>query len=133
MPKFGRASQKRLKTLDSRLQQILNEAIQYIDFSITFGYRGKAAQNKMFKEDKSKLKFPFSKHNKKPSLAVDVAPYGKCGINWDNIKSFYFLAGVIFIIAKQLDIEIRWGGNWKRLWLLKKQKFDDLVHFELLE
>jgi len=37
-------------------------------------------------------------------------------------------------IATQLGIKIRWGGNWANDYNggFKKNKFDDLVHFELL-
>lgn len=121
MPKFGKRSQKHLGTLDTDLQLILNEAIKYVDFSILCGFRDEEEQNKAFNGGYSKLKFPKSKHNKLPSLAVDVAPYP---IDWNDAKRFYFLSGTIMVVAQQLEIKLIWGGHW--------QSFKDLPHFELV-
>ena len=38
MPKFGKSSTKKLETVHQDLQDILNEAIKYVDFGITEGH-----------------------------------------------------------------------------------------------
>ena len=73
--KYGRRSKERLETLDCRLRDVLMEAIKDMDITILQGHRGKAEQDKAFAEGRSKLKFPQSKHNRSPSMAVDCAPY----------------------------------------------------------
>lgn len=69
----------------------------------------------------SKLKYPNSKHNKTPSIAVDIIPYPFMG--WDNTGDFKLLSDIIKRHAKALDIKIRWGGDWVN--------FVDMPHFEL--
>ncbi|KKK64530.1 hypothetical protein LCGC14_2983240 [marine sediment metagenome] len=129
MASFGRASKRRYETLHYLLQKILDRAIQVTDFSILCGYRNEQEQEEAFVKGNSKRHYPDSKHNQNPSIAVDLVPYP---IDWENRDRFIFLAGVIFTIAQQLEIKIRFGGNWSMSLLFEKQKFDDLVHFELV-
>lgn len=123
MYKFSKTSKLHYATLDPKLQQILDKAIQYYDFSIICGHRNKEGQEKAFKEGKSKKCWPESKHNQNPSIAVDIAPWNN-GIDWNNIEEFYYMAGIIMAIAERHFIKLRWGGHWKTL--------KDCPHFELL-
>jgi len=129
MPRFGNRSTRELNTLHDDLKEVLNEAIKYFDFSVIEGYRDEDKQFKMVQEGHSKLAFPKSKHNRVPSLAVDIAPYP---IDWEDTNRFSFFAGFIMGIAKQKGIELRWGGNWDRDEQMKENKFNDLPHLELL-
>ncbi len=128
MPKFSSKSLERLQTCDSRLQEICHEAVKQMDFVVICGHRGEAEQNKAFQGGFSKLKFPDSKHNKLPSLAVDIAPCvviaGKTVIDWDNISAFKKLGGIVKQIAKEKGYQISWGGDWK--------SFKDYPHFEIV-
>lgn len=128
MPSFGRLSRQRLDTCHEDLQYICEEAIKVIDFTVVCGHRGKVEQDKAFKVGNSKLQYPNSKHNKVPSLAVDLAPYPTL---WSEPRQFYILAGVIFAIADANRIRLRWGGDWDGDWDLRDQKWDDLAHFEI--
>jgi peptidoglycan L-alanyl-D-glutamate endopeptidase CwlK len=130
MYKFSRISESRLSTCDERLQLILRKAIQIYDFSVLEGYRDEATQNKYFAEGKSKLKYPNGKHNSNPSKAVDIAPFP---IDWADRERFFLLAGLIIAIGAENGIKIRWGGAWSGLAALKSNKFDDLVHFEIID
>lgn len=129
MPKFGNASQKRLYTCDQRLQELCNEAIKIIDFSVLCGYRDGAEQARLFSEGKTKLQYPMSKHNQSPSKAIDIAPYP---IDWNDTGRFKLLAGVMFGIAHNKGYKLRWGGDWDGDWDMKDQTFNDLPHFELI-
>lgn len=120
MYKFGKSSKKRLATLHPDLQVVLNIVIQYYDFSIICGHRNEEDQNKAFKDGKSKVKWPDSRHNSLPSKAMDIAPWP---INWVNIYEFHFLAGLIIAVGEVYDIKIKWGGRFKAL--------KDYNHFEL--
>ena len=66
-------------------------------------------------------------------MAVDVVPYfkSKPNIRWNDKNKFYEFAGFVQGIASQLDIDIRWGGNWDSDDELNDQTFFDLPHFEL--
>jgi peptidoglycan L-alanyl-D-glutamate endopeptidase CwlK len=130
MPEFGSRSREHLKTLHPSLQRILVKAIEIIDFSILEGFRDEEKQNEAFREGKSKLQYPQSKHNTYPSQAVDVAPYP---IDWQDSERFTLLAGILKGIAHTMSIKLRWGGDWNSNNITKDQTFDDLPHFELLE
>ena len=125
---FSKASLSKLSTCDQRLQDVFLKVIDSYDCTILAGHRGKAAQNKAFDEGKSKLRWPVSKHNDKPSMAIDVAPYP---IDWDNINGFYHFSGYVLGIAHTMGITLRWGGDWDQDNDLTDQSFMDLVHFEL--
>ena len=52
MPKFSKSSIKKLKQCHPYLQLVIHKAIQYFDFKVTCGYRGKVEQDKVFKSKK---------------------------------------------------------------------------------
>ena len=120
MPRFSKRSLNKLSTCHEDIQKVLKEAIKYFDFSVLCGHRDKQTQDEAYYQGFSKLKFPYSKHNKKPSLAVDVAPYP---IDWQDTLRFSFIAGVILTISNQMGVKLEWGGHWKR--------FKDYPHFQL--
>lgn len=134
MPKFSNRSKANLATCHSDLQRLFNEVIKFYDCTILCGYRNKEDQNKAYHEGRSTLRYPHSKHNSMPSLAVDVAPYfkDKPHIRWDDSESFYHFIGYVEAVADQLGINIRSGGDWDEDHDFHDQTFFDLVHFELM-
>lgn len=135
MYNYSQISEERSSGCHVDLQNIFREVLKIYDHSILCGFRDKDSQEKAFNERKTKVHYPFSKHNKKPSLAIDVAPYP---IDWDNIKRFYHFAGFVEGIARRLLKEglilhkLRWGGDWDGDHDFSDQNFNDLVHFELI-
>jgi len=129
MSKFGKQSIEQLETLHPDLRALLIHAVDVIDFTVLEGHRDVETQNRYFSEGKSKLRFPESKHNSFPSMAVDIAPYP---INWKDEKRFYFLAGALKAFANRHGRVIRWGGDWDSDNNFNDQTFNDLVHFELI-
>ena len=127
--KFGESSRKRLDTCHPLLQEICEEAIKHIDFSVLCGERSEAEQQEAFEKGLSKVQYPDSMHNKSPSLAVDVAPYP---IDWDNIPRFAHLIGLIRGIAAMKGIKIRTGSDWDSDGDITDHKFMDWPHFELV-
>jgi peptidoglycan L-alanyl-D-glutamate endopeptidase CwlK len=130
MPRFGKRSISRLQTCDQKLQELFYEVVKHFDCSIIEGHRGEEGQTKAYKDGKSKVKYPNGKHNKFPSVAVDVAPYP---IDWSDRDRFHYFSGFVLGIAKQMGMNIRWGGDWNQDTKTKDNKFDDLVHFEIKE
>jgi peptidoglycan L-alanyl-D-glutamate endopeptidase CwlK len=128
MPSFGEKSRKNLETCDVELQELFNEVVKNFDCSVLCGHRSEEDQNEAFRANRSKLKFPDSKHNFKPSRAVDVVPYP---IDWGNLNRFYMFGGYVKGIAEKLGIKIRWGGDWDNDTMTDDQRFMDLPHFEL--
>ena len=128
MPRFGKRSISRLKTCDQKLQELFYEVVKHFDCSIIEGHRGEERQNKAFADGKSKVKYPNGKHNQNPSIAVDVAPYP---IDWSDRDRFHYFGGFVLGVAKEMGMNIRWGGDWNQDTETKDNKFDDLVHFEI--
>jgi hypothetical protein len=129
MYSFGDSSQARLDTCHPLLQEICEEAIKYIDFSVICGHRTEEAQTQAVLDKASKVNFPDSKHNSMPSMAVDVAPYP---IDWDNNTRFAHLIGLIRGIAAMKGIKIRTGSDWDSDGDITDHKFMDWPHFELI-
>lgn len=139
---FGRSSCKQRDTCHPKLVAVLNLAITQAttDFATVCGRRGEVAQTKAFEDGNSKTPWPDSQHNcvlddlltEDPagvSNAFDVAPYVK-GIPWEDEGAFYMLAGFILSAAKQLGVELIYGGDWDRDGLTEDQQFRDLGHFQ---
>jgi|TARA_R100000656_G_scaffold110037_1_gene82081 hypothetical protein len=132
MPRFGKRSKERLKGVDAKLQNVLNEVVKYFDITIIEGLRSQERQNELVAQGKSKTK--FGKHVQ--GKAVDIAPYP---IDWKARDDFHYLGGFMLGMAASMGIKIRWGGDWNASSLFKGQRttkdnsFDDLVHFEILD
>ena len=129
MPSFGRASRNRLATCHDDLQRLFGAVVVSFDCSVLAGHRGQAEQDALYAEGKSKLKYPDSKHNKYPSMAVDVAP---CPVDWSDTSRFYYFAGFVKATALSMGITIRWGGDWNSNFVTNDQTFMDLPHYELV-
>lgn len=127
---YSPRSKNRLAECHPNLQLIFNDVIKVVDCSIVTGRRGKDAQDAAYNSGKSKVKWPNSMHNQRPSLAVDVAPYP---IDWEKTRRFYYLAGIVKGIASLHGINVRWGGDWDGDNDFADNDFNDLLHFELTE
>ena len=136
MPNFSQKSTDRLKTASFDLQLIFNEVVKYHDCTILEGHRGEVKQNSLFDKGLTQVKWPDGKHNFYPSKAVDVAPYpipDNWGADhWKDLVHFYELASIVKFVAAQKGIPIRWGGDWDSDGDYKDNKFEDLVHYELI-
>lgn len=115
-----KTSQKNLKTCHSDIQKVMSEVIKLRDIRITCGARGKLEQDAAFAAGNSKLRFPKSKHNKTPSMAVDVVPYPEM---WSSVQAFKDLSVIVKKVASELGVDLKWGGDW--------DSFKDYPHWEL--
>ena len=128
MPYFGRKSKERLNTCESNLQKVFNEVIKHVDCSVLEGHRSKDRQNKLYEEEKTKVKYPDGRHNRQPSSAVDVTPYP---VDWEDRERQTLFAGFVIGVASQMGINLRWGGDWDQDFQVVDNRFDDFPHFEL--
>ena len=96
------------------------------------GRRDKRSQNHLHTIGASKVRWPNSKHNTSPSLAIDAAPYPYRAKTEADVRRFCYMAGYAMRIAQECDVAIRWGGDWDRDLELNDQTFNDLAHFELV-
>lgn len=118
-------SKKRLSECHPDLQRLMLKINEYYPIQVICGHRGEADQNKAFQEKKSKLMYPMSKHNKIPSLAVDIVPdpdFNPKTINWNQIAAFKVMCFAVELAAEELKIKIRLGRDFS---------FRDFPHIEL--
>jgi len=130
MPIYSENSKRLLRGCDDRLNLIFNNVIYWVDIKIICGHRGRQEQTRLFNQGKSKKRYPDSKHNVYPSIAVDFAPYP---IEWKDTGRFIFVAGRIFQIADGLGIKVRWGGDWDSDGRQTNETFRDFGHIELID
>lgn len=138
MPSFGRTSKTRLHECHPDLIRLFEAVVEYYDCTVLEGHRPESRQTEYFTStpQRSKVPWPQSKHNSYPSNAIDAAPW-PIPDNWgeDHMKDlvkFYEFAAIVRYEAARQGIRIRWGGDWDSDGNYKDQKFDDLVHFELV-
>lgn len=129
MYKFSKTSKSRLSSCHLDLQRLFNEVIKDTDCTIVSGMRTPAEQLNLYKQGRT---LPGnivtnldgynkkSRHNYNPSQAVDVVPYP---IDWNDLERFKAFGDFVKDKAIELDIYIRWGGDWVR--------FRDYPHYEL--
>lgn len=126
--KFSKDSLKRLDSCHPLLQRLFRDALEVspYDFTVLCGYRSKEEQDLAFARGNSRLKWPQSRHNKSPSLAVDVVPYP---VDWNDIDRFKSLAATIKSVwdtipdEEKMGWQLSHGGDWDR--------FKDWPHWEL--
>jgi peptidoglycan L-alanyl-D-glutamate endopeptidase CwlK len=135
MFKFSDKSMQKLSACHVDLRYVFFAVIDHFNCTVLEGFRNQEDQDKAFKEGKSQVVWPNGKHNGFPSMAVDVAPFP---IDWADRERFIYFAGFVKGVAERLKAEgrishdLRWGGDWDGDKDLKDNKFDDMVHFELI-
>ena len=131
MFKFSQSSIKRLNTVDSKLQLLANEVLKITpyDFAITEGLRTVERQQELFKQNTSNkiiTKCDGIKNKSKHQLgkAIDIMVYDEHGAGTWEEKYYKEVALIFKQKAKELNINISWGGDWK--------SFKDYPHFEIV-
>jgi peptidoglycan L-alanyl-D-glutamate endopeptidase CwlK len=137
MKRFSETSKSKLSGCHRDLQTLFNHIILDRDCTVICGFRDEIAQNTAFSEGNTQKKWPDSKHNTQPSLAVDVAPYEASGVDWGKLQSAEF-AGYVMGVADQLlrigsiSHRIRRGVDWDGDYDVDDTKFWDACHFEIM-
>ena len=118
--KLGQKSLSNLKDVHPDLVKVVKRAIELTecDFTVTEGLRTKERQAQLLKEKKTTTM--NSRHL--TGHAVDLAAWvdGTVSWNWDH---YYKIAEAVKQAAKELNISIEWGGEWK--------SFPDAPHWQL--
>lgn len=140
MAVFSSRSERKLATLHPDLQTVMRRGIIYFDFTIVDGFRGEEKQNEAFETGRSTKPWPESKHNNTDeegnplSLGVDIAPWFKeePHIRWNKPGSFIYVCARLVQIGIDINVPVRWGGDWDMDTELYDQNFNDWGHLELL-
>lgn len=123
---MNKTSLEKLKTCHEKLISLVSAVNETFQIQVICGIRNEKEQNEAVKNGYSKLAYPNSKHNKKPSLAVDVVPdpdRNPATLEWGDIKSFELMCLSFEQKADELGIKIRLGRDFK---------FKDFPHIELV-
>ena len=132
MPVFANGSKLKLLSCSLPIQRIMDEAIKHIDIAITCGHRDEEDQQEAFLSGKSKLQYPYSKHNTHPSNAVDFVCFVDGKPHWGKeltISTAFFIKG----IAAAQGVKIRCGCDWNGNFLTSDESFMDAFHLEIIE
>ncbi|AQW91339.1 M15 family metallopeptidase [Elizabethkingia anophelis] len=138
--KLGERSLKNLDGVHPNLVKVMKAAIvnSPVDFTITEGVRTLKRQQELFAQGRTKPGIKVtnadgvknkSNHQAKADgfgHAVDLYPFflGQVQVNHkDTIKNLKLISDHIKKIAKELGINITWGGDWKSPY--------DPPHFEI--
>ncbi len=118
--KFSQRSENNLKGVNSDLVKIVRRALQLspVDFGITEGLRTVERQRQLVAAGKSQTM--NSRHI--TGHAVDVFAYPTSAGSWEW-KYYEQIATAFKQAAKELNIPVEWGGDWKTL--------KDGPHFQL--
>lgn len=130
--KFSKRSLDNLKGVHPKLVAVVTRALEIgpIDFVVIEGLRTVERQRELFAKKASKTM--NSKHLKQADgygHAVDLYPNTPRG--WDDLPSFRAQATAMFEAAKELGIELRWGGDFNRDGWDKGNDGWDKPHFEI--
>lgn len=112
MPRFSTRSQIRLNTCHPDLIRLMEAVIEHVDITILCGHRGVDEQAELYSRGMTKLNGSagkMSKHNHKPSLAVDFSPWP---IDWQDRERWIAAAYYVKATADQLGIKVRLGADW---------------------
>ncbi len=127
--KLSTRSEMRMVGVHDDLKKVVRRAIQLtpVDFTVIEGKRTKQRQAELFKQGATKTM--NSRHL--TGHAVDLAPLIDGKIPWDNKMPFNDVAKAMFRAAKELNVTIRWGGDWNENGRSDDERFYDGPHFEL--
>jgi peptidoglycan L-alanyl-D-glutamate endopeptidase CwlK len=115
--KLGTRSLQNLSGVHPDLVAVVQKAIEISeqDFTVLEGIRNINRQRELVKTGKSTTM--NSRHL--TGHAVDLAPWP---ISWEW-EGFYPIADAMKQAAEELEVDLKWGGDWKN--------FPDGPHFEL--
>ena len=130
---FGSASRAQLDTVDPRLKNLAYAVLRIKDHSIIKGYRNEDEQNSAFDSGTSKLPWPRGKHNRLPSLAMDVQTHPRPSNPQKLREEQFYLLGLYKGIAEAMGIKIRCGGDWDCDGEVSDNGWDDLFHVEIAQ
>jgi hypothetical protein len=133
--KWGAKSLNKLETAHPNLNSLFTRVLETcpLDITIIETYRSNDRQDELFELGKSKLRAGQSKHNTNPSKAIDVAPLVNGTIDWNDRELWIMFAGYVLGVASEMNIPLRWGGDWDNDFNSREHSFWDAPHFELTD
>lgn len=154
MNKLSTSSKKKLATCHPLLQALVAKVLHWVDVGVTAGERGEKTQNALFVAGNSQLRYPDSKHNTSPSIAVDLVIYHpKFGYLYGGDEQLLYIRRVtgctvaharcwimmqyaelntlMQLEARKQGYQLRWGGDWGKPDGFLTTKLVDVFHWEI--
>lgn len=127
MYQLSNRSKRHLDGVNPLLVRVVQRALEItkVDFGIpeTGGKRTAEQQAALYKAGLSKLDGTNKLSKHQSGNAVDVFAYVDGKASWD-VGDLAEVATAMFAAAQELNVDIKWGGHWKR--------FPDYPHFEVV-
>lgn len=136
---FGTRSMMRLVGVDDSLVRVAKLAISKspFDFTVVEGKRTLQRQTELYAQGRTKPGKVVTWTMKSKHLdgkAIDLAPCDANGrIDWTDIDKFKKIASLMFWAAEELNVKIRWGGDWNQNGRPHEKGETDSPHFELVD
>lgn len=119
--RLSRNSLAKLEKVNPALVNVVKRAIEIteVDFAVVQGNRTQAEQNALYEQGRTKPgpKVTWTRNsNHIGGRAVDLAPFYKGKIEWDNngkLGLYPKINEAMQQAAKELGVKIKWGGEWK--------------------
>lgn len=120
------------------------QARQLTEIAVVWGFRDEEQQMATFYAGNSSKVWPDSRHNKTDesgepmSHAFDFAPWiylpkrDKFGIPWNDTHAFAIVGGMFLGVAAEMNIKLRYGGDWDGDGGTRDQRLMDWGHLELV-
>lgn len=136
---LGKVSLQRLEGLDPRLVAVVKRAIQLSkqDFLVVEGVRSPARQAELYAQGRTKpgnvvtwvrVSNHFTDAKTGLGSAVDLCPFP---VDWNDPSKFLAIRAAMYQAADELDVALRWGGDWDCDCKFREKGETDLPHFEL--
>jgi peptidoglycan LD-endopeptidase CwlK len=116
--KLGTRSRQNLSGVHPDMVAVVEKALELseVDFTVIEGVRNIERQKQLLADGKSTT----LKSRHLTGHAVDMVPWP---VDWEDLERFEAMAKAMKAAAKELEVPIIWGGDWKT--------FYDAPHFEL--
>ncbi|MFK3661177.1 M15 family metallopeptidase [Scandinavium sp. NPDC088450] len=117
---FGKTTEKHLRGVHKDLSDVMRKALKLspVDFGISEGLRNQKRQLELLASGKSLT----SKSRHLTGHAVDIFAVINGSVSWE-FKHYQTIATAVFKAAKDLSVDVEWGGDWTEI--------KDGVHFQL--
>lgn len=122
---------EKLQTLHPDLSRLIRQVAETWDVVILETSRTPERQAELYAAGKSKTL--QSKHLVQPdgyAHAVDLAPLP---VDWNSLPRWYYFGGYCLALAKSMNIEAVWGGDWNGNTQTVDNHFQDLDHLEIAD
>jgi peptidoglycan L-alanyl-D-glutamate endopeptidase CwlK len=128
-----------LKGVHPSLVAVVKRAIELTsqDFMVIEGVRTQARQDELWAQGRTKPG-PVVTWTKDASShgigkdgyghAVDLCPYP---VDWNDLSKFDAICDAMFAAADELNVKLRWGGDWNMNGAARERGESDSPHFEM--